>query len=181
MRNLSARFASFPFYNMRLSASFRILTLSLIGSIPGLVLAAAVTFADYRASLLEVYGKYQGVLALREACVSAFPQSRGTYDKAFSAWQVRHKKLHDELDQRFAMMVRGYSKDEKDYARNFGKYQGALLRQREEIKQTLLLETRGDLEAKCKGLPEFLQSRDSDLESEFPGEWIILRQWPLKK
>ena len=55
------------------------------------------------------------------------------------------------------------------------------MKQREEIKQTLLLETRGDLDARCKGLPEFLQGRESDLESEFPGEWMILRQWPLTK
>ena len=166
---------------MQLPGPLRIVALYLVCSVPGFVLAAGVTFADYRASLLEIYGKYQGVLALREACVSAFPQSRATYDKAFSAWQVRHRKLHDELEQRFAMMVRGYSKDDKDYARNFGKYQGALLKQREEIKQTLLVETRGDLEARCKGLPEFLQGRESDLESEFPGEWMTLRQWPLTK
>jgi hypothetical protein len=166
---------------MRFLAWFRVFGLFLMGSLPGFAFAATLTFADYRASLLEIYGKYQGVLALREACVSAFPQSRATYDKAFSAWQGRHKKLHDELDQRFAMMVRGYSKDEKDYAKNFGKYQGAILKQREEIKQTLLLETRGELEARCKGLPDFLQGRESDLEAEFPGEWVILRQWPLTK
>ena len=168
---------------MRSAGSFGLLALSLylVSSTSGFVLAATTTFAEYRASLLEIYGKYQGVIALREACVSAFPQSKATYDKAFSAWQVRYKKLHDELDQRFAMMVRGYSKDDKDYAKNFGKYQGAILKQREEIKQTLLLETRGELEARCKGLPEFLQGRESDLESEFPGEWIILRQWQLQK
>ena len=166
---------------MQLPRPLRIVALYLVCSVPGFVLAATVTFAEYRASLLEIYGKYQGVLALREACISAFPQSSATYDKAFSAWQARHRKLHDELEQRFAMMVRGFSKDDKDYARNFGKYQGALLKQREEIKQTLLLETRGDLEARCKGLPEFLQGRESDLESEFPGEWMVLRQWPLTK
>ena len=166
---------------MRFLTFSRALSLILAGSAPVLALAATVTFADYRASLLEIYGKYQGVLALREACISAFPQSRATYDKAFSAWQVRYKKLHDELDQRFAMMVRGYSRDDKDYAKNFGKYQGAILKQREEIKQALLLETRGDLEGRCKGLPDFLQSRESDLESEFPGEWVVLRQWPLGK
>lgn len=166
---------------MRFLMSLRIFGLILAASVSGPVFAATVTSADYRASLLEIYGKYQGVLALREACVAAFPQSRATYDKAFSAWQVRHKKLHDELDQRFALMVRAYSKDDKDYAKNFGKYQGAILKQREEIKQTLLLETRGDLDERCKGLPDFLQSRESDLESEFPGEWVVLRQWPLTK
>ena len=141
--------------------------------------AAAVSAAQYRASLLEIYGRYQGVLALREACNSAFPQTRAVTEKAFAGWQAKHKRLHDELDQRFAMMVRAYSKDEKDYARNFGKYQGAIIRQREEAKQALLLETRGELELRCKGLPEFLQSRESDLEAEFAEEWIVLRQWQL--
>ena len=164
---------------MRFPATACVLALSLFGSAPHRVSAASVSSADYRASLLEIYGKYQGVLALREACGSAYPQSRSVNEKAFAAWQARHRKLHDELDQRFALMVRAYSKDDKDYARNFGKYQGAILRQREEIKQTLLLETRGDLEARCKGLPEFLQGRESDLEEEFANEWFVLRQWQL--
>src|SRR5438128_2313824 len=101
---------------MRSARPLVIAAFSLVCATPAFVLAATTTFAEYRSSLLEIYGKYQGVLALREACVSAFPQSRATYDKAFSAWQARYKKLHDELDQRFAMMVRGYSKDDKDYA-----------------------------------------------------------------
>jgi hypothetical protein len=142
------------------------------------VSTAAISTSEYRASLLEIYGRYQGVLALRDACNSAFPQSRTENDKAFTAWQVRHKKSHDELDQRISMMIRAYSKDDKDYARNFGKYQGAFLKQREEAKQ-VLLENRGDLEIRCKGLPQFLQGRESDLESEFANEWLVLRQWQM--
>lgn len=140
---------------------------------------AAVSASEYRASLLEVFGRYQGVLALHDACNSAFPQMRSSNDKAFATWQNRHRKLHDELDQRFAMMVRAYSKDDKDYARNYGKYQGVVLRQREEAKQALLLETRGELEPRCKGFPEFLAGRESDLETEFANEWLVLRQWQL--
>jgi hypothetical protein len=138
---------------------------------------AALSAADYRASLLQILGRYEGVLALRDACTSAFPQSRGTVEKAFSVWQARHRKLITELEQRFSMMIRAYSKDDKDYARNFGKYQGALLQQREEVKQAHLLETRGELETRCKALPEFLQSRESDIEAEFANEILILRQW----
>jgi hypothetical protein len=158
---------------------FRLLGVTLCIAAPSVALAA-VSAADYRASLLEIYGKYQGVLALRDACNSAFPQAQPAYEKAFAAWQKRHRKLHDELDQRFAMMVRAYSRDEKDFSRNYGKYQGAVLKQRDEAKQTFLLETRGDLEARCKGLPEFFQSKESDLESEFANEWVVLRQWPLQ-
>ena len=174
MRSLFTRY-----HFMRFRSLLRLLGLTLLLPAPTVALAA-VTAADYRASLLEIYGKYQGVLALREACSSAFPQAQAANEKAFAAWQKRHRRLHDELDQRFAMMVRAYSKDEKDYARNYGKYQGAILRQRDEAKQTFLLETRGDLEARCKGLPEFLQGKESDLESEFANEWVVLRQWPLE-
>lgn len=139
---------------------------------------AAISAGEYRASLLEVYGRYQGVLALHDACNNAFPKLRPVNDKAFATWQSRHRKLHDELDQRFAMMVRAYSKDDKDYARNFGKYQGAVLRQREEARQALL-DGRAELEPRCKGFPEFLGSRESDLETEFANDWIVLRQWQL--
>lgn len=157
----------------------RLLAAPLLAAAPTVALPA-VSAADYRTSLLEIYGKYQGVLALREACNSAFPQTQAANEKAFAAWQKRHRRLHDELDQRFAMMVRAYSRDEKDYSRNYGKYQGGVLRQREEAKQSLLMETRGDLDERCKGLPQFLQGRESDLESEFANEWVVLRQWPLQ-
>ena len=157
---------------------FRWAIVAILGSVPSFV-GAAVSASDYRASLLEVYGRYQGVLALQEACAGAFPNMRPANDKAFAAWQSRHRKLHEELDQRFAMMVRAYSKDEKDYARNYGKYQGAVLRQREEAKQALLLETRNELEPRCKGFPQFLAGRESDLQSEFSNEWLVLRQWQL--
>jgi hypothetical protein len=140
---------------------------------------AAISAADYRESLKEVYGNYQGVLARREACNSAFPQSKGSTEKAINVWLGRHKKLIEELDQRLAVMIRAYSKDEKDYTRNFGKYHGGLLRQREEVKQTLLQQGSGDLEIMCKALPAFLQGADSDLEKEFAEDLRIVRQWQL--
>jgi len=161
---------------MRRPAIWSLVSSLLVSLVP--VSAAAISASEYRASLLEIYGRYQGVLALREACNSAFPQSRAENDKAFTAWQTRHKKSHEELDQRISLMIRAYSKDDKDYARNFGKYQGGFLRQREEAKQ-VLLENRGELEIRCKGLPQFLQSRESDLETEFANEWLVLRQWQM--
>ena len=142
---------------------------------------AADSGSEYRTSLTDVYGRYQGVLARRDACGTAFPQSRGAYEKAFTSWHTRHKKLIDELDQRIGMMIHSASKDEKDYARNIGKYEGAILQQREEVKQTLLQQQRGDLEAQCKALPSFLQSADSDLEKEFAEELSIVRKRPLAR
>lgn len=157
--------------------------LALLALLPSLALSAAgagpVSADDYRAALLEIYGRYQAVLAHPEACNAAFPQMRAATDTAFNAWRARHGRFIDELEQRVALMIRAHSKDEKDYSRNFGRFQGGILRQREEVKQTLLVETRGELEARCKGLPDFLNGRQSDLESEFPDEVRVLRQWPL--
>lgn len=135
---------------------------------------------EYRTSFVHVYGGYQRVLAQRDACSTAFPESRGTYEKAYTVWRTRHARLVGELDRRFDMMVHRASRDEKDYARNLGKYEGAVLRQREEVKQTLLQQARPDLETQCKALPDFLQSADSDLEKEFANDLAIVRSRPLK-
>jgi hypothetical protein len=143
--------------------------------------AAQEARTEYRLSLTDVYGAYQSILARREACAAAFPQTRAAGDKAYAAWQNRHRKLLDELDQRINMMIRGASKDEKDYAKNIGKYEGTILRQREEVKQALLAQPRGELEPECKGLPAFLQSAESDLEKGFADQLAILRKRPLEK
>ena len=142
-------------------------------------LAAAPEGFDYPSNLREVYGAYQGVLARREACASAYPQLRPASDKAYAGWQGRHKKLIDELELRVAMMIRGASRDEKEYARNIGKYEGAILRQREEVKKELLQQLPSDLEAMCKALPEFLRNTDSDLEKAYSEELAIVRKRPL--
>lgn len=134
---------------------------------------------QYIESLRQIYGSYQGVLARRDACTTAYPQLRGAHEKAFSAWHGRNKKVIGELDQRFSMMIHSASKDEKDYARNIGKYEGALLRQREEVKQALLQQDRAQLDTLCGSLIEFLQSADSDLEKEFAEELGIVRKRPL--
>jgi hypothetical protein len=142
---------------------------------------AAEQSSDYSANLREVYGAYQAVLARREACVTAHAKERGAYDKAYGVWQARHKKLIQELDQRLAMMIRAVSKDDKDYARNVGKYEGVILRQRDEVKQELLQMPRAELDALCGALPAFLSSADSDLESAFAAELAIVRRRPLKR
>ena len=143
------------------------------------VAAFAAEGFDYPTNLREVYGAYQGVVARREACAVAYPQMRAASDKAFAAWQGRHKKLIDELDARVAMMIRGASKDEKEYARNVGKYEGAILRQREDVRKDLLQQLPSDLEIMCKALPEFLRSPDSDLEKAYADELVIVRKRPL--
>ena len=139
------------------------------------------TRSEYGLSLSDVYGAYQSILARREACGSAFPQSRAATDKAYTAWHARHRTLIDELDQRFNMMIRSASKDEKEYARNVGKYEGMLLRQRDEVKQSLLQSPRAELEVECNGLSGFLQSADSDLEKSFADQLATIRKRPLAR
>ena len=142
---------------------------------------AAEERTEYRVSLTDVYGAYQSILARKDACSIAFPRMRIPTDNAYNQWQARHKKLLDELDQRINMMIRGASRDEKDYAKNIGKYEGAILRQRDEVKQTLLQQPRSEFELECKALPEFLQGADSDLEKEFAEQLAVLRKRPLAK
>lgn len=134
---------------------------------------------EYRMSLTDVYGAYQSILARREACNTAFAPARPMTEKAYSTWHARHRRLLDELDQRFNMMIRSASKDEKDYSRNVGKYEGALMRQREEAKQALLQRPRAELELECKNLPEFLLSAESDMEKNFAEQLQLLRKRPL--
>lgn len=136
---------------------------------------------DYPANLREVYGAYQAVIARRDACDTAFPQQRPGTEKAYAAWQTRHRKLIDELEQRLAMMIRGASPNQKDYARNVGKYEGAILQQREEVKRELLQQLPSDLQAMCNALPEFLRSAESDLEKAYSEELAIVRKRPLAK
>jgi hypothetical protein len=136
---------------------------------------------DYPSNLSDVYGAYQAIVARREACTSAFPQRRAASDKAYLVWHARHKKLIDELEQRVAQMIRGASRGEREYARNIGKYEGLILKQREEVKQELLKGSRSDLEVLCRALPDFLQSGDSDLEREFAEELRVVRKRPLAR
>ena len=164
--------ACFPHFRS-LAAAFTLLFLA--------TASAQEPRSEYRMSLTDVYGAYQSVLARRDACGSAFPQARGRTESAYTAWQARNRKLIDELEQRVNMMIRSASKDEKDYARNVGKYEGAILRQREEVKQTLLQLPRTELEAECTALPQFLQAADSDLEKEFAEQLTVIRKRPLAK
>jgi hypothetical protein len=136
---------------------------------------------DYPSNLREVYGAYQAVIARKDACATAHPQERASTDKAYTAWLTRHRKLIDELDQRVAMMIRGASATEKDHARNVGKYEGAILQQREEVKRELLQQLPSDLEAMCKALPGFLRGAESDLEKAYAEELAIVRKRPLAK
>lgn len=130
---------------------------------------------ESRKALNVVYGSYQSVVSNKEACNAVFPGQRAANDKAFAAWQVRHKILIAELDGYFTELIRRASADEKDYSRNVGKAEGALLQQRQEVKDALVAKPRAEREQLCKGLPKFLAGADSDLEKAYAEELRIIR------
>jgi hypothetical protein len=130
---------------------------------------------SYGQQLAQVYGTYQGLLARKEACDEGLPATRAATDKSYAAWRARHAKLIVELDERLTGMIRGASRDDKEYARNIGKYEGAMLQQRQEAKQALLEQPRDELQALCRSLPQLLMSKDSDLETIYAEELKSIR------
>ena len=72
-------------------------------------------------------------------------------------------------------MIRGASKDDKEYARNIGKIEGRLLKQRQDTKQALLTQPRLELNELCKSLPELLLGKESDLEIMYAKELKSIR------
>jgi hypothetical protein len=130
---------------------------------------------ESRKALNIVYGSYQSVVSNKEACNAVFPAQQAVNDKAFAAWQARHKALIVELDGYFTELIRRASADEKDYSRNVGKAEGALLQQRQEVKDALAAKPRAEREQLCKGLPKFLAGADSDLEKAYAEELRIIR------
>jgi len=136
---------------------------------------AAETTASYGQQLAQVYGTYQSVLANKEACGDGVPNTRGAIDTSYKTWHARNVRTIAELDERLTRMMRGASKDDKEYARNIGKYEGAMLQQRNEAKQALLGRPREELEALCKALPDLLASKESDLEMLYADELKSIR------
>jgi len=142
---------------------------------PAISALAAEAKPSYGQELAQVYGTYQSVLGHKEACEDASPNTRGAIDKSYAAWRGRNANTIAELDERLAKMIRGISKDDKEYARNIGKYEGAMLQQRHEAKQEFLAQPRKELEALCQSLPDLLSSKESDLETLYADELKRIR------
>jgi len=152
------------------------------GNLATLVLAAlaaplhgAETAPSYGQQLAQVYGTYQSVVANTEACSEAAPGMRGPIDKSLKAWHARNDKTIAELDERLTRMIRGASKDDQEYARNIGKYEGAMLQQRNDARKAMLAQPRENLDALCKSLPDLLSSKESDLETVYADELKSIR------
>jgi hypothetical protein len=148
--------------------------------VAGMVLAAHVAAqqapGDYATDLGVVYAGYQRIIALKEACDEAVPETRATNERAFAAWQRRHQELLAELKRRVTAMIRRASRDEQEFSRNLGKYEGAILLSREEQKVSFLTAGADTLRAQCKRAPELLKGPEGDLAVVFASELETIRK-----
>lgn len=137
--------------------------------------------SPYGASLSRVYFAHQRLLAVRDACDQAFPAQSKASEKAYATWQTRHKALLAELDARVTQMIRGASRDEKDYMRNVGKYEGSILEYRTGERDELLAQPRDGMEQGCADFRNYLTGPGSDFQKEYAEELRVLRQRKLPK
>ena len=140
------------------------------------VAAAAEAPDSYAADLGRVYGGYQRMLAMKEACDTAVPATRAANDKAFAAWQAQHRTLVQDLQRRVTAMILAASTDKDDYVRNIGQYEGAILLERKEYRDTLLGLGQEELREQCRRMPEALTGPGADLAQVYSAELATLRK-----
>lgn len=140
---------------------------------------AAENAGDYGENLSRVYFAHQRLLALREACDQALPARAKANGMAYAAWQARHQALLEELDVRLTLMIRGASKDEKEYMRNFGKYEGAILEYRTSNRDQILAQPREGMEQFCGDFRNYLAGSGADFHREYADELRELRKRKL--
>jgi hypothetical protein len=154
--------------------AFLILAIATAGLAYGV--AASQPTDSYATDLATVYEGYQHMLAMKEACDTAVPDSRAANDKAFAAWQAQHRVLVQDLRRRVTAMIRTASTDAKDYARNLGKYEGAILQLRQEAKEALLKLGPEELRGQCQRMAAELKSPDADLAKVYAAELEAIRK-----
>ncbi len=140
---------------------------------------AAESAGDYGTNLSRIYFAHQRLLALRDACDQAFPAQAPANAKAYASWQTRHKALLSELDTRLTLMIRGASRDEKEYMRNVGKYEGSILEYRTENRDQILAQPRDGMEQGCGDYRNYLTGSGSDFNKEYADELRELRKRKL--
>lgn len=132
--------------------------------------AHAAEGRTYTADLATLYNEYQRVLAVRDACIIAQPAKRGEFTEGYQDWMNRHVRIVDDLDNRFAAIVKRASKDQADYTRNYGKYQSEVYQMREENKKALLAD-REKLARLCGEYVAYMRHPKSDIPTLFPAEF----------
>jgi hypothetical protein len=140
------------------------------------VALAAQAQDTYAVDLGRVYGGYQRMLAMKEACDTAAPATRAANDKAFASWQAQHGALIRDLQRRVKALVLAASVDKEDYVRNVSKYEGAILLERKEYRDTLLGLGSEELRDQCQRMPETLKGPDADMAQVYASELATIRK-----
>lgn len=136
---------------------------------------------NYGETLSRVYFAHQRLLALREACDQALPEQAALNAGAYGAWQARHRTLLEELDARLNQMIRGASKDEKEYIRNLGRYEGSIMEYRSGHREQILGQPRDGIGQMCADFRGYLAGSGSDFRREYADELRLLRRRELPK
>ena len=131
---------------------------------------------DYSSDLSRVYWGYHQVIAQKEVCDSAVPATRAANEKAVSAWQAQHRALINDLQRRVTAMIRVASKDQQEYVRNLGRYEGEILQERQVYKDLLLKLSLDELRGQCQRMAGVLRSPEGDLEKVYAAELEAIRK-----
>jgi hypothetical protein len=157
------------------------MSLTLAATALALAAGASATAADvpasYGDSLAKVYGGYIRIAALKEACDVAVPAARASNAKAYAGWEARHRLLLQDLQQRVHAMIRGSSRDNDEYVRNIGKYEGEILLQRKQYRDDLLKLDKAELIEQCRAFPEMLKGPGADLTRTYAADLKVIRAY----
>ena len=153
-----------------------LLSSAVVMALTGAMAAAAEAPDSYAADLGRVYGGYQRMLAMKEACDTAVPATRAANDRAFAAWQAQHRALLQDLQRRVTAMILAASTDKDDYVRNIGNYEGAILLERKVYRDTLLGLGQDELREQCRRMPEALTGPGADLAQVYSVELATIRK-----
>lgn len=143
---------------------------TLLVAMPAMV-AASESPRSYSSDLATLYHEHQRVLAMRDACIASQPAGKIDVAQAYDDWFARHSRTVDDLENRFAAVIKRASKDQTDYSRNYAKYQSEVLAMREDNKRTLLAQSKDKLAEQCAEFPAFLRHPRSDLRTMHPEEY----------
>jgi hypothetical protein len=73
-------------------------------------------------------------------------------------------------------MISAASSDKDEYVRNIGKYEGAILLERKEYRDTLLGLDKQELHDQCLRMPESLKSPAADFSLVYAAELATIRK-----
>ena len=155
--------------------STRILLVSFVaGAVLAHGAAVAAEAGGYADTLGRVYAFHSvKILATKEVCETVAPDTGKANEKAYAAWHSRHATLLRDLERRYIAMIRLASKDEKEYAINYGKYEGAIQQERQEYKQ-MLLGLGAEMKQQCQQWPSYLNGSGADFRKVYAAELELI-------